>query len=169
MRIFFPQCIWKYDACGGWPPMTRIPLSVFSFYFSHLPICCSPSFCSQEWRISIAVELTGNVALLGQQRGSTPATLTSECIAEPLPENTGSILMTSPTPTLFFSLKRRGSLWTYIEKKKRAKRGWLTVRAGSDRHTYKKRRNIAAHCLLFSAIVLLLFSYICGAKGLSYL
>lgn len=57
----------------------------------------SPSCCSQGWRISIAVELTGSVVWIGQRRGSTVAALTCVCIAEPQPGNTRSILMTSPT------------------------------------------------------------------------
>ena len=68
-----------------------------SFSLFHPPILSFPSYCSQGWRISIAVELTGSVVLIGQQRGSTVAALTCVCIAEPQPGNTRSILMTSPT------------------------------------------------------------------------
>lgn len=73
----------------------------FSFLSSILSF---PSYCSLGWRISIAVELTGSVVLIGQWRISTVAALTCVCIAEPQPGNTRSILMTSPTPTLCFCL-----------------------------------------------------------------
>lgn len=75
------------------PPCSNNPSLSFRFCSTLLFF---PSYCSQGWRISIAVDLTGSVVLIGQWRGSTVAALTCICIAEPQPGNTRSILMTSP-------------------------------------------------------------------------
>lgn len=80
----------------------HLPLYSLCFFIPlfHSQIGFFPSHCSQGWRISITVELTGSVVSIGQRRGSTVAALTCICIAEPQPGNTRSILMTSPTPIL---------------------------------------------------------------------
>lgn len=127
--------------------VVRPSISSFNLFPPCLPIIFSPSYCSQEWRISIVVELTWSVALLGQQRDSTVATLTSECIAEPLPENTGSILMTSPTPTLsFFFLSEEEGFPVNVEKNMVKVVGWQCEKAQTGTHV---REGILLHILYF--------------------